>query len=293
MHDTNELSLEKAFSKEGARLRFRKMIGLDEATDAEVEEMIAENDAGAFLGYLENVDQPVYVVDWGALWHCNSGRFQIYHFDGNYFATLDSCDEVAGPFRSALEAAEWRAQSFDMDYSDDAGTAGSIHYSSEVSKAGKKLISKRLAAQLFETLTCCGGTDGNFYWCEAPTGKLFKDPFHDVSGKALQELHEARRGGVLDAISGAELKLKTLTKKERADDYVLAEESKHFTSAFDSFLMKVPLHAKGKLARFRAEWVRICLPRRVGKKTLATVIRIENPMDIIDDLVPVADSPVV
>ena len=52
--------------------------------------------------------------------------------------------------------------------------------------------------------------------------------------------------------------------------------------------MKVPLHAKGKLARFRAEWVRICLPRRVGKKTLATVIRIDNPMGLIDDLVPVS-----
>ena len=165
MHDTRELSLEKAFSKEGARLRFRKLIGLDEAIDAEVDEMIEENDASVFLGHLEHVDQPVYVVDWGALWHCNSGRFQIYHFDGNYFATLDYGDEVAGPFRTALEAAEWRVHVFDMDYSDDAGTAGSIHYSSEVSKAGKKLISKRLAAQLFETVTACGGTAGNFYWC--------------------------------------------------------------------------------------------------------------------------------
>ena len=96
----------------------------------------------------------------------------------------------------------------------------------------------------------------------------------------------------MDAISAAEHKLKALTKKERADDYVLREEAKHFTSAFDSFLMKVPLHAKGKLARFRAEWVRICLPSRVGKKTLATVIRIDNPSGLIDDLVPVANSPV-
>jgi hypothetical protein len=28
------------------------------------------------------------------------------------------------------------------------------------------------------------------------------------------------------------------------------------------------------------------MPRRVGKKTLAAVIRIDNPMDLIDDLVP-------
>ena len=56
---------------------------------------------------------------------------------------------------------------------------------------------------------------------------------------------------------------------------------------FDSLLMKVPMDVKGKLARFRTEWVRICRPRRQGKKTLATVIRIDNPTDIIDDLVPV------
>jgi hypothetical protein len=174
-----------------------------------------------------------------------------------------------------------------MDYDEDAGTAGSIHYGSEISKAGRKLISKRLASQLFETLTACSGTNGNFYWGEAPTGKLFKDPFHDASGKELQELHEAQKVGVLDAISDAELKLKDLTKKDRADDYVLGEEAKHFTSAFDSFLMKLPLCSKGKLARFSAEWVRICLPRRLGKKTLATVIRIENPMGLVDDLVPV------
>ncbi len=286
MYNVAELNLGKAFSKEGAKLRFRKLIGLDEVTDEEVDDMVAENDASAFLGHLQGVDQPIYTADWGALWHCNSGRFEIYHFDGNYFAMLDYGHEVAGPFRSALEAAEWRVHVFDMDYDEDAGTAGSIHYGSEVSKAGRKLISKRLASQLFETLTACSGTNGNFYWGEAPTGKLYKDPFHDASGKALQELHEARKGGVLDAISAAEHNLMGLTKKERADDYVLGEEAKHFTSALDSFLMKLPLCSKGKLARFSAEWVRICLPRRIGKKTLATVIRIDNPTGLIDDLVP-------
>jgi hypothetical protein len=290
MYDTSALSLEKAFSKEGAKLRFRKLIGLDDVTDEEVDDMVAENDAGAFLGHLQGVDQPIYTADWGALWHCNSGRFEIYHFDGNYFAMLDYGHEVAGPFRSALEAAEWRVHVFDMDYDEDAGTAGSIHYGSEISKVGRKLISKRLASQLFGTLTACSGTNGNFYWGEAPTGKLYKDPFHDASGKALQELHEAQKGGVLDAISAAEIKLKVLTKKERADDYVLGEEAKHFTSAFDSFLMKLPLCSKGKLARFSAEWVRICLPRRLGKKTLATVIRIENPSGLIDDLLPVTNK---
>lgn len=83
-------------------------------------------------------------------------------------------------------------------------------------------------------------------------------------------------------------KFEKLTKKSRVEDYVLGKESKHFTSLFDALLMKVPMDVKGKLARFRTEWVRICLPRRVGKKILATVIRIENPMRLVSGLVPVA-----
>ena len=286
MHNNSELDLSKAFAKEGAKLRYRKLIGLDELSDEDVDDMLAKKDASAFLGYLQGVDQPVYMVSWGALWHGASGRFEIYHFDGNYFATLDYCDEVAGPFSTALEAAEWRIQVFDMNYDEDAGTSGSIHYSTEVSKAGEKLISNRLAKELFETLTGHSGICGGFYWCEAEPGKLFKDPFHGASGKALQELNEAQKGGTLDAISSAQLKLDKLTKKSRVVDYVLGEDSKYFTSTFDSFLMKVPLGANGKLSAFSTDWVRLCLPRRVGKKTLVTVIPIDNPMSLVDDLVP-------
>ena len=278
----------KIFAKNGARERFRKLVDPDYVSAEEVEAMIEQNNGELFKEYLRGTDQSiVYTVDWGALWHCNSGKFEILHFEGFYFSKVDYSDEIDGPFGSAIEAAEGSADVFLMEYSDDAGTAGSIHYSSEVPKEARKLIPKRLASKLFEILTGHGGTKGDFYWAEVVPGKLFKDPFHDPAGKALQELHEAQKGGVLDAISAAELKLKAITKKERADDYVLGEEAKHFTSAFDSFLMKVPLCSKGKLARFSAEWVRICCPRRIGKKTLATVIRIDNPMGLIDDLVPV------
>jgi hypothetical protein len=288
MSESCGLDLQKIFAKSGARERFRQLVDPDYVSAEEVEAMIEQNNGELFKEYLQGTDQSiVYAVDWGALWHCNSGKFEIHHFDGFYFSKVDYSDEIDGPFGSAIEAAESSAGVFLMEYSEDAGTAGSIHYSSEVPKEARKLISKRIASQLFEILTGHSGTKGDFYWAEAVPGKLFKDPFHDASGKALQELHEAQKGGVLDAISAAELKLKALTKKERADDYVLGDEAKHFTSAFESFLMKVPLHAKGKLARFRAEWVRICLPRRVGKKTVATVIRIDNPMGLIDDLVPV------
>jgi hypothetical protein len=135
-------------------------------------------------------------------------------------------------------------------------------------------------------LTSHEGAPLDYYWCEAEPGKLFKDPLHGEAGKLLAELHAALRDGHLDRIYIARHGLEKLTKKDRADDYVLGEASKHFTSTFDSCLMKVPLDEAGKLARFRAEWVRICLPRRVGKKTLAAVIRIDNPIGLIDDLFP-------
>jgi hypothetical protein len=58
MYNAAELNLEKAFAKEGAKLRFRKLIGLNEASDEDVDDMVAENDASAFLGHLQGVDQP-------------------------------------------------------------------------------------------------------------------------------------------------------------------------------------------------------------------------------------------
>jgi hypothetical protein len=48
--------------------------------------MIEQNNGELFKEYLQGTDQSiVYSVYWGALWHCNSGRFVIYHFDGHYF----------------------------------------------------------------------------------------------------------------------------------------------------------------------------------------------------------------
>ena len=287
MNKNSDLNLAKAFSKEGARLRFRKLVGLDAVSDDEIEDMLAKNDGSALLGHLCGVGQPVFSVDWGALWHGSTGRFEIYHFDGHYFAKQDYSDEVAGPFDTALEAAEWEEGIFNMDYDEGAGTSGSIQYTTEVSEAGEKLISARLAVKLFETITGHVGGGCGFYWCEAEPGKLFKDPFHGDSGKALMNLYAAQKEGGLDAVWVAQLKFQKLMKKDAAFDLILGEEAKHFTSAFDSFLMKVPLGAKGKLAPLRAEWIRMCQPRRIGKKTLVTVIPIANPMDIIEDLVAV------
>jgi hypothetical protein len=51
--------------------------------------------------------------------------------------------------------------------------------------------------------------------------------------------------------------------------------------------MKVPLGAKGKLMAYETEWVRLCLPKRVGTKTLVAVMPIANPEGLIDDFVPV------
>jgi hypothetical protein len=109
---------------------------------------------------------------------------------------VDYSDEIDGPFASAIEAAENSADVFLMEYSEEGGTAGSIHYSSEVPKEAAKLIPKRLASRLFELLMGHSGTKGDFYWCEAVPGKLFKEPFHGASGKALRNCMRPRRAGL-------------------------------------------------------------------------------------------------
>lgn len=284
----DKLDLKKAFIKPGSKARFRKLAGLDYMTDEAVEAMINENDGDTFLDGISDGGDPAFSVEWGALWHGNSGAFSIYHFDGKFFAKSDLEDDIAGPFESAYDAAEWRAGIFDMDYSEEHGTVASVHFSSRFRCNDRKIISSRQAQKVVEVLTSHEGAPLDFYWCEAEPGKLFKDPLHGETGKQLAELHAAQKDGHFDSIFSAQQKFDKLTKKQRVDGFLLREGSKHFTSAFDSYLMKVPMSAKGKLTRFRTEWVRICLPRRVGKKILATVIRIENPMRLVSGLVPVA-----
>jgi hypothetical protein len=147
-----------------------------------------------------------------------------------------------------------------------------------------------MAERMFEELTGLAGSPLSFHWCEATPGKLFKDPFHDEVGKALMQLQEATKSGSLDQLDLAQANLEGPKKTPIVSDHVLGDEAKYFTSAFDSFLMKVPLDAKGKLKAYVTEWVRLCLPKRVGKKTLVAVMPIVNPESLIEDFIPVPDA---
>jgi hypothetical protein len=293
MAESAKLDLQKAFAKPGAKRRYRRLVGPKHVSEKDVDEFVSLNDDQVFLEYLHQAGQPVFETGWCALHHGASGRFELYHFDGHYFASLccDWCSERTGPWRSPLEAAATFSHVFAFNHEEEYGISGAIHYGTNWSDSGSGRISARMAEKIFETLTGHSGSPLSFYWCEAQPGRLFRDTFLDESGKALFALHEAQKSGTLDVIAVEELNLMTLTKGNRAEDYLLGAEAKHFTSAFDSFLMKVPLESKGKLARFRAEWVRICMPRRIGKKTQATVIRIKNPMHLVEKLVPlIADD---
>ena len=99
MAKSEEIDLQVAFAKPGAKRRFRKLVGVNEITEEEVEEMVAGNDSSYFLECLQSAGQPVYEVSWGALWHGGSGKFELYYFDGQYFTTNDYTREVAGPFK--------------------------------------------------------------------------------------------------------------------------------------------------------------------------------------------------
>ena len=292
MDDKDELDLGKAFAKPGAKLRFRKLVGPKYVSEKDVDDVVALNDDVLFLEFLQRAGQPVFETGWGALHHGASGRFEIYYFDGQYFASLntDCCDERAGPFRKPLEAAERFSGIFEFEYGEEHGISGAIHYGTNWTDARPGRISTRMAERMFEELTGLAGSPLSFHWCEAKPGKLFKDPFHDEMGKALLQLHEAKKSGSLDQLALAQAKIEGPKKTPIVSDHVLGDEAKYFTSAFDSFLMKVPLDAKGKLKAYVTEWVRLCLPKRVGKKTLVAVMPIENPENLIEDFIPVPDA---
>jgi len=290
MDDKDELDLGKAFAKPGAKLRFRKLVGPKHVSEKDVDEIVSLNDDVVFLEYLQSADQPVFETGWGALHHGASGRFELYYFDGHYFASLntDCCDERAGPFKKPFEAAKRFSGVFEFEYGEEHGISGAIDYSTNWTDAGPGRITHRMAEMMFEELTGLAGSPLSFHWCEAKPGKLFKDPFHDEMGKALQQLHEATKSGSLDQLALAQAKMEGPKKTPIVSDHVLGDEAQYFTNAFDSFLMKVPLDAKGKLKAYVTEWVRLCLPKRVGKKTLVAVMPIDNPMRLVEKLVPVA-----
>jgi hypothetical protein len=287
MSENEDLDLEKAFAREGAKRRFRKLVGVTDITEAEVEDMVAGNDGGYFLECLQSAGQPVYEVSWGALWHGGSGKFELYYFDGQYFTTNDYTREVAGPFKKATEAAEASAGLFDMEYEPGSGFEQAFHYSSELFDSGKKIISSKTENKIFATITGQSVVTGGFYWCEVQTGELFHDLWHDELGQAVKRVIEARKEGALEAIATAEAALAKMEKKLHVGEVTLGEESKHFTSTYDSFLMKVPLSARGFLRHYAADWVRLCFPKKVGKKTVVKVLPAKQIRLEVRQLVPV------
>ncbi len=288
MGEADKINLEDVFRKQGAKRRFRKFVGLKRVTEEEIDELISLNDVVLFLEHLELAGRAVFETGWGALHHGASGRFGLYYFDGQYFASLsgDCYDNRVGPFKKPFEAIERFRGVFEFVYEEEHGISGAIHFSTNWIDAGPGRVSTRMAEKYFEYLTGLARSPLSFYWCEAQPGELFKDPFHDEKGKALLQFHEAIKNGNLDLLAIAQATLEGPKKTPLVSDHLLGDVAKYFNSAFDSFLMKVPLDAKGKLKAHATEWVRLCLPKRVGKKTLVAVMRIKSPESLIEDFIP-------
>ena len=287
MSENKNLDLGKVFAREGAKRRFRKLVGVNEVNEAEVDDMVAGNDGRYFLECLQSAGQPVYEISWGALWHGGSGKFELYHFDGHYFTTNDYFHEVSGPFKRAKDAAEASAGLFEVEYEPGGGFEQAFHYSSELFDSGKKLISSKTEDKIFATITGQSVVTGGFYWCEVQTGELFHDLWHDELGQTVKRVNEARKEGAFEAIATAEAALAKMEKKLHVAEVTLGEESKYFTNAFDSFLMKVPLSARGALRYYAADWVRLCFPRKVGKKTVVKVLPAKQIKMEVRQLIPV------
>ena len=110
---------------------------------------------------------------------------------------------------------------------------------------------------------------------------------HDELGQAVKRVNEARKEGAFEAIATAEAALAKMEKKLHVAEVTLGEESKCFTSTYDSFLMKVPLSARGVLRIYAADWVRLCFPRKVGKKTVVKVLPAKQIRMEVRQLIPV------
>lgn len=234
---------------------------------------------------LEDSD-PVYEVSWGALWHGASDSFCFYYDKGRFYVRTPYEEEITGPFETALEAALAHYGALKLDHDEEHGSIQAIHYSSELDPDFRKLIPRSLEKQLFGIITGQDKVFDDFYWCEVKPGRLFHDLFHDESGKALKGFFDAQREGDFRKIASAKAALSKLLRKCKAFDHVVTDDAARFVSNYDSFLMKIPLEATGPMSRHRSEWVRLCLPRIIGKKTVVTAIPIENPRDLIDDLKP-------
>ena len=251
----------------------------------ELESLIARGDTKELVGWLN----PIYEAQWGAIHHGNSARFSLYHFNGYFFASFDMDDGIVqGPFKTAIDAAEAYSCVLACDIpEDDNDCAGAVGFTSRIESEGRKLISKRKADAIFaivsgyEGILKHRGDEAEFDWAEVIPGVFFIDPFKDEVGKELQMLNASNHR----ASEAAESRLKKLMRKQKYFDFTFDNSGNLFKAMGDSFVVKIPMDGSGKLSSYPTQWIRLCMPNRLGRKVKLKAGIMKMHWDDVSDLV--------
>lgn len=271
MNTRPKIALSEVFKGRNARGRLLKLLRPGIVSKDELEEIILKEDLPQLVEWLT----PIYEASWGAVHHGASAEFRLYHFNGYYFAcsNLDCGGGVQGPFKSALQATEAFKGVLACVLPDDANDfSGAVIYHSQIGKKGKKILSRRRAESIFAALTGYEGflkhkSDAErFDWAEVIPGVFFVDPMKDEVGKELNSLTLAQNKKEEAVAAAAHSRLKKLMRKQKYFDFTFDNSGNLFKSTADSFVMKVPMYSSGKLSAYPTQWIRLCMPDRIGRR---------------------------
>ena len=285
MSDKQKLSFADVFPDNKARRLFLKVVGPDMINADELESLIARGDTKELVGWLN----PVYEAQWGAIHHGSSATFSLYHFNGYFFASFGMEDGfIQGPFKTAIDAAEAYACILACDIpEEDNDCAGAVGFTSRIESEGRKLISKRKADAIFAIVTGYEGVlkhrgdTAEFDWAEVVPGVFFIDLLKDEVGKELQMLNVSNHG----ASEAAESRLKKLMQKQKYFDFTFDNTGNLFKAMGDSFVVKVPMDGSGKLSSYPTQWIRLCMPNRLGRRIKLKAGIINMHWNDVSDLV--------
>jgi hypothetical protein len=289
MSDQPEISLSEVFKDTKARRRFLNLVGKDMISADELEALISRDDAKELVGWLN----PIYEAGWGAIYHGNSARFCLYHFNGYFFSGFDMDDgAIQGPFKTAIDAADAYSCSLSCQLPDDDNDcSGAVGFTSRIESDGRKVISRRTANAIFaivsgyEGVLKHRGDVAEFDWAEVIPGVFFIDPMKDEIGAELNTLNQSKGNADREAIVSAQVKLEKLMRKQKYFDFTFDNSSGLFKSLNESYVMKIPMEVRGKLAKFPTEWVRFCLPNRVGRRIKVRVGLFNMHWNEVSDLI--------
>lgn len=294
--------LSTVFNTEASKKKFLKFVNLGRGPAykvemSEIEEMLENGGNDAFISFLQVEDQPIYRATWGALWHAGSGEMELYYYDGMFIKGDDDGSYCYfGPYNSASEAFEEIGGCWcQLEYNRDLGSDQIVSYSSEVSTAGRKLISDSLADSLFDqisglpgAMTHKKGKAKNLVWFNVEPDRLFNDLYHDKVGKAISSMLHSDMNDLEKAQNNKSIQ--ALLKK---GGYVRKDIDFHdldLSAVSVSTIVRVDFVIRKSLNHFVGKWVRIYPVAHTKSKCTVYIKEIVMPDNLIQNLVPINNS---